>query len=79
MSFQENFQLVSQLLSNVSGLGTTLERQETRAPMVYIKHGKIMKMSRRNIQDRFIFLVSSFILCIYSFFAIAAVDLTLQE
>ena len=35
----------------------TLERQESRAPMVYIKHGKIMKMSRRNIQDRFIFLV----------------------
>ncbi|XP_063694594.1 FYVE, RhoGEF and PH domain-containing protein 4-like isoform X2 [Bolinopsis microptera] len=58
----ENFQLVSQLLSNVSGLGLTLEKQETRAPMVYIKHGKIMKMSRRNIQDRFIFLFSDVIL-----------------
>jgi hypothetical protein len=48
---------VSQLLSNVSGLGMTLEKQESKAPMVYIKHGKIMKMSRRKVQDRFVFLV----------------------
>ena len=59
---QENFQLVSQLLSNVTGLGTGLEHRDAGAPMVYIKHGKIKKMSRRKVQERFIFLVGAYII-----------------
>eukprot|EP00116_Pleurobrachia_bachei_P005279 sb/3465541/ len=57
----ENFQLVSQLLSNVSGLGNSIDSSGTIS-MVYIKHGRIKKMSRHKIQERFIFVFNAVVL-----------------
>ena len=46
------------LLRSVSGLGSLEDTvEDSKTPLIYIKHGKIQKMSRRKVQERFLFLV----------------------
>ena len=72
---QENFQLVMQLLRSVSGLGSLEDTvEDSKTPLIYIKHGKIQKMSRRKVQERFLFLVCTAIADLSSYFSGEALE-----